>query len=236
VIVARSIRTLLSAGIFAAAAWVPDALAAAGTAPTGFADRGRTPSASELAALRQKLADQQLVRLMGPSISERDIERPLVDSSGVRSANWTPRRSGLFVSADAPPAHAEAPVPWSQITEIQTGHTMTNRGMLIGAALGLFASGFVMTGITRSSSTGGGARDPGRCPGGARDRRPHRCVDRSLAMAWGSRLPRGCGAMNAHAIEADFGYDGLDRQPSIAARDPGDRNAPQAHRWSDPVQ
>lgn len=153
-IVARSIRTLLSAGIFAAAAWVPDALAAAGTAPTGFADRGRTPSASELAALRQKLADQQLVRLMGPSISERDIERPLVDSSGVRSANWTPRRSVRAHEQPAPPAHAEAPVPWSQITEIQTGHTMTNRGMLIGAALGLFASGFVMTGITRSSSSG----------------------------------------------------------------------------------
>jgi hypothetical protein len=71
-----------------------------------------------------KLADQQLVRLMGPSIGERDIERPPVDSSGVR------------------------------------------------------------------------------------------------------RLPRGCGAMNAHAIEADFGYDGLGRQPAIVARDPGDGNAP----------
>jgi hypothetical protein len=43
-----------------------------------------------------------------------------------------------FLSADAPPVAVPRRIPWSEISEVQVGHTMTGRGALIGTLCSAF--------------------------------------------------------------------------------------------------
>ena len=100
---------------------------------------GAIPDSAELAALRQRVSSAKVVRLEG-SFGSREIGRPLLDSSGVRSRDWEERarlRPALFVSADAPRPPVPAPIAWSEITEIQTGGPKIVKGALVGTFTGI---------------------------------------------------------------------------------------------------
>jgi hypothetical protein len=107
---------------------------------------GAIPDSAQLATLRQRLSSERQIRLLG-SFGTLDISRPTLDSAGVRSGYLEERarqRQALFVTRDAPKPPIPPPIKWQEISEIQTGHSMTGRGafvgLLLGAALGATAA------------------------------------------------------------------------------------------------
>ncbi len=112
--------------------------AGASSGGASVAAGGATPSPQALGALQESLASEPQIRLTG-SFGSREIERPVLDSAGVGSANWLSRgRRALFLSADAPPVAVPRRIPWREISEVQVGHTMTGRGALIGTLCSAF--------------------------------------------------------------------------------------------------
>ena len=107
------------------------------------ADRGRAvPDAAALAAMREAAGRGGGVRVIG-SFGQREIRHPVLDSTGVRSADWeaaSAARPALFVTKDTPRPAAPAPIAWSEIEELKAGKQHTLRGAVVGATLGLAAA------------------------------------------------------------------------------------------------
>jgi hypothetical protein len=127
------------------------AIAAPGLeAPAAAAD-GASPSPLALAALRERLASERQVRLLG-TFGSREIARPVLDSAGIASADWLSRSAGRprrRTTRSAPPIAVPQRIAWSEISEVQVGHTMTGGGALLGA---LGGAGFAAIGAAVYSS------------------------------------------------------------------------------------
>lgn len=118
-----------------AAAWMTFA-AAAGMSPESGAG-GTIPDAAQMAALRQQASAAPMFRVVGP-FGARVIRRPLLDSTGVGSADWARGTGALFVAENTPPETVPRTIPWSEISQVQTGRTHAGRGALIGALCATF--------------------------------------------------------------------------------------------------
>jgi hypothetical protein len=90
------------------------------------------PDSAALAALRARASAEPMLRVVG-TFGAQVIHRPILDSSGVRSADWDfVGRPAVFVGENAPPRPAQAPIAWSRISEVEVGRTHAARGALIG--------------------------------------------------------------------------------------------------------
>jgi hypothetical protein len=99
---------------------------------------GTSPDSTQLALLRQQTAKPRDIRLRG-SFGTHEITRPLFDTTGVSSAEWkepSHRRPGLIVTEGAELLPTPQPIAWREISEIQTGHSMTGVGALAGFLIG----------------------------------------------------------------------------------------------------
>ena len=81
----------------------------------------------------------------------------LASALGAAEAPAASRRGALFVSSDAPPVALQRPIPWSTISEVQTGHTMTGRGAVLGAQAGVGVGAALVTVFLLSRDQGGDA-------------------------------------------------------------------------------
>ena len=96
------------------------------------------PDSKELAALRERVSEQPMARVVG-TFGAQVITRPILDSSGVRSAEWDfAGRRAVFVGENAPPRPAQASIAWSRISEFQVGRTRALRGAVIGVLAASF--------------------------------------------------------------------------------------------------
>ena len=134
------LRCVVGIGIGAFAMCVAAALATAADAAAG-----EIPDATQLAELRAELKPPRMARLIG-TFGTLEIKHPLLDSTGVRSADWDARtRTAIVVTGDTPPAKVRPPIPWSEISEMQSGQNRVMQGALIGLAAGLLVgSGLVL--------------------------------------------------------------------------------------------
>ena len=103
------------------------------------------PDAAQLAELRTQLSPPRMAKLIG-AFGTLEIKHPLVDSTGVSSADWArpEGRPALILAAGTPPANVRPPIPWSEISEIQSGRSRVTRGALIGLAAGLLIGSSVV--------------------------------------------------------------------------------------------
>jgi len=127
-------------------AWLVGASAAAA---------GTAPEAATLERLR--LDGARGVRVLG-EFGVKVVHHPLLDSTGVRSADWAAAaaaRPALFATADAPHPAVPAPIPWSDIQEIKTNRQHKLRGAVIGGVVGL-ATALLVVG-TDEGDEGGAA-------------------------------------------------------------------------------
>lgn len=101
---------------------------------------GAIPDSSTMAGLRDLAGRSPVLRATGDRWT-KELRHPLLDSSGVRSADWEAaarRRPALLVTPDAaPPATPLAPIPWSEIQRLETVHQRKLAGAAAGAGLGL---------------------------------------------------------------------------------------------------
>jgi hypothetical protein len=114
---------------------------------------GRIPDAAGLASLQERLGSRGSVRLVG-TFGSREVSRPVCDPSGVRSAAWEESRRArpaMIVLGEAPARPVPAPIPWSEISEIQTGSVGPLKGAVIGTLTGI-----VVGGTLAARSTPGG--------------------------------------------------------------------------------
>jgi hypothetical protein len=118
---------------------------AAELATAADAAAGEVPDSAQLAELRAELKPPRVARLIG-TFGTLEIRHPLLDSTGVRSADWDARtRAAIVVTGDTPPAKVRPTIPWSEISEMQSGQNRVMQGALIGLAAGLLiGSGLVL--------------------------------------------------------------------------------------------
>jgi hypothetical protein len=103
---------------------------------TAFALSGAVPTPGVIDSLHALLAREQRVRLVCES-GTREVDRPLIDSTGMRSGSWEhPRRPSVFYIG-AVKSEPAPTVPWSEIREIQVGGGHAGRGLVIGTLAGL---------------------------------------------------------------------------------------------------
>jgi hypothetical protein len=124
----------------------------AAAVPSGAAARvvGSAPDSSEVAALRDRLSSEPTILVIG-TFGTREIRRPLVDATGVRSRAWEERahrRPALVVIGQAARPVLPPPIAWSQISEVQVGGASAARGALIGTLIGaLIGVGMTASGL-----------------------------------------------------------------------------------------
>jgi len=109
-----------------------------GTAAPVVAAALEAPDAAGMAALRGRASAAPMMRVVGPS-GAQVINRAILDSSGVRSADWDfVGRRAVFVGENAPPRPVQPPIAWSRISEVQVGRTRALRGAVIGTLIASF--------------------------------------------------------------------------------------------------
>jgi len=112
-------------------------------ATPGVADAGAAvPDSATMAMLREAAGRAGAVRVIG-RFGQRDIHHVVLDSTGVRSADWAEAakaRQAVFESADTPHPAAPAPIAWSEIEEMKTAKQHKLAGGVIGGVLGLAAA------------------------------------------------------------------------------------------------
>ncbi|HTM57543.1 MAG TPA: hypothetical protein VL123_03935 [Candidatus Udaeobacter sp.] len=96
------------------------------------------PDSAERAELRERLSGAGMVRVLG-TFGAREVPHPLLDSIGIISADWLKvqhQRPALMTANATPPAMPPA-IAWSDVNEIQAGHSMAVQGLTIGLLSGL---------------------------------------------------------------------------------------------------
>jgi hypothetical protein len=125
----------MSLARYAGAVLAAAACVASAPAPAGAA----VPDSARLAGLREAITAAPIFRVVGAFGRER-IADPILDSSGVRSAGWEPvasRRTAVFTAERSAPRAARAPIPWSDISALETGRPKTLQGAVGGTVVGL---------------------------------------------------------------------------------------------------
>ncbi len=111
-------------------------------APGWGAATASAPDSASLAALRADLSAAKVTRVTATSGAQmlRDVR---LDAHGVSSARWAAgsgARPALFVSRDVMPPPTPPPIPWSEISRIETGSTnvplAAAKGLVFGAMIG----------------------------------------------------------------------------------------------------
>ena len=85
----------------------------------------------------------------------REVPHPLLDSTGILSADWLKtehQRPALVIGAGAPLQPAPSAIAWRDVDEVQLGRSMTGRGLLIGFLSGIFLSGLEVAVVQGSRS------------------------------------------------------------------------------------
>ena len=100
---------------------------------------GAVPDSGQMATLRAA-ATKAPVLLVRGDFGLQEIRKPLLDSTGVRSATWESEahtRPAVFSAPDATHAPATAPIAWSAISTIHTQHQRKLQGAIAGFVVGL---------------------------------------------------------------------------------------------------
>lgn len=139
-------------------------LVLAGTlvAVVNAASAGSIPDSAQMSELRLAAAKAPVLLVHG-DFGLRELRKPLLDSTGVRSATWEAAahaRPAIVSTADAPHAAPPPPITWNQISSLETQHQQKTKWTLLGGITGL-ALGALIYGT--SDSTG----ETGEIPPGA---------------------------------------------------------------------
>lgn len=141
---ARATAVVAMAGL--AAAWTTAALAVAASA-------GAIPDSVQMSELRLAAAKAPVVLVRG-DFGLRELRKPLLDSTGVRSAN---RESAAHarpaIVSTAHPPHAAPPplIAWNEISSLETQHQQKTKWTLMGGITGL-AVGMLIYGLSDDQS------------------------------------------------------------------------------------
>jgi hypothetical protein len=116
----------------------------AGAGVDGAASAAAAPDSAAVAALRSALAGESVVRVRG-AFGVRDFYRIQLDSLGIHplSGDGRVRRPSLIVVGDLDPAPAPRPIPWAEISAVETGGGHLVSGFAIGT-LAAVAGSFVI--------------------------------------------------------------------------------------------
>jgi hypothetical protein len=130
-------------------------LSLAAAVPTPAAEAGAVPDSIRMSAIRRASGNGLLVYT---ATSQQEIRHPLLDSTGVWSANWesaSRQRTALIETQDAPHPAVPKPISWSQIETVKTAGHHEVKGLVAGAAIGLVVGTAVF--LSSSEEALGGA-------------------------------------------------------------------------------
>jgi len=130
------------ASVAAAAAGVNEPSGSLALVTVGSGAGDAIPDSGEMATLRKQASAPRQVRLVG-SFGTKELSRALLDSVGISSAEWAERahrRPALLLTPNASRPAIPAPIPWSEISELQTGRSRPGVGALVGFATGAVAA------------------------------------------------------------------------------------------------
>ena len=106
---------------------------------------GAIPDSSQMSTLRAAAAKAPVLLVRG-DFGLQEIRKPLLDSTGVRSATWESQahaRPAVFTAPDPTHAPAAAPIAWSEISTIHTQHQRKLQGAIAGFVVGLAVSAVI---------------------------------------------------------------------------------------------
>ena len=119
------------------------------------AAEGVDPDSEDLIRLNEQCG-AKTVRLIG-TFGTREISRPRFDASGVRSESAAERHRPALIVGDVATPPIPPPIPWSQISEVQTGSRRLLKGFAMGTMIGLAVGGIVAATVSNGGTTEGEA-------------------------------------------------------------------------------
>jgi hypothetical protein len=145
---------LARATIVVAMAGLAASGATAATAVSALA--GAIPDSVQMSELRLAAAKAPVLLVRG-DFGLRELRKPLLDSTGVRSANWESAahaRPAIVSTADAPHATPPPRITWNEISSIETQHQQKTKWTLMGGITGL-AVGMLIFGLSDDTAETG---------------------------------------------------------------------------------
>ena len=118
------------------------ALAVAGmvtVAVTAAVSAGTIPDSAQMSELRLAAAKAPVLLVHG-DFGLRGLRKPLLDSTGVRSATWESAahaRPAIVSTPDAPHAASPPLITWNEISSLETQHQQKTKWTLMGGITGL---------------------------------------------------------------------------------------------------
>jgi len=137
------------AALTRAAATAGLALSGATAALAATATAGAIPDSAQMSELRRAAAKAPVLLVRG-DFGLRELRKPLLDSTGVRSATWESAahaRPAIVSTADAPHAAPPPLMTWNEISSIETQHQQKTKWTLMGGITGL-AVGMLIYGLS----------------------------------------------------------------------------------------
>jgi hypothetical protein len=141
------------AALTRAAATAGLALSGATAALAATATAGTIPDSAQMSELRLAAAKAPVLLVRG-DFGLRELRKPLLDSTGVRSATWESAahaRPAIVSTADAPHAAPPPLMTWNEISSIETQHQQKTKFALMGGITGL-AVGLLIAGTGSETS------------------------------------------------------------------------------------
>jgi len=132
------------------------AISAATAGMAVAASAGTIPDSAQMSELRLAAAKAPVLLVRG-DFGLRELRKPLLDSTGVRSATWESAahaRPAIVTTADAPHAALPPPITWNEISSLETQHQQKTKWTLMGGITGL-ALGALIYGLSDDTAATG---------------------------------------------------------------------------------